>query len=260
MPTGATFDSDGVRLAYDDLVPEGDGGAAAPIVLVHGFASSRHENWRNRDWDDTLLEAGRRVIALDCRGHGESENPHDPAAYETDVMAADVVRLLKHLEIETADFLGYSMGGRIGTEALYRHPERFNAGVLAGIGAATLEPSDAGDRIADGLLADDAEDVTDPIGKRFRLFAETTDNDLEALAACARTRTAPADWDEIAQVEHPVLIVAGEHDDITGDPEPLADGFPNGEAVVVDDADHLTTVPDERFTAAVLEFLEREGL
>jgi len=105
------------------------------------------------------------VIALDCRGHGESEKPHDPTAYETDIMAADVVRLLDHLEIERADFLGYSMGGRIGTEALYRHPERFNAGVLAGIGAATIEPSDAGDRIADGLLADDSADVTDPLGK-----------------------------------------------------------------------------------------------
>ena len=259
MPYGASFDSDGVRIAYDDLAPDDDP-EAPPIVLVHGFASSRRENWRDRDWYDALLDAGRRVIALDCRGHGESEKPHDPAAYETDVMAADVVRLLDHLEIGTADLLGYSMGGRIGTEALYRHPERFNAAVLAGIGAATLEPSDAGDRIADGLLADDPEAVTDPLGKRFRLFAETTDNDLEALAACARTRTAPASWDEIAQVEHPVVVVAGEHDDITGDPRELADGFPDGEAVVVDDADHLTTVPDEQFTDAVLTFLEREGL
>ncbi len=259
MPTGERFDSAGVRIAYDDLRPDGDENAP-PVVLVHGFASSRRENWRDREWYETLLSAGRRVVAMDCRGHGDSEKPRDPAAYETDVMAADVARLLDHLGLETADFLGYSMGGRIGTEALYRHPERFNAAVLAGIGAATMEPSDAGDRIADGLLADDPDDVTDPLGKRFRLFAETTDNDLEALAACARTRTAPADWDDIAGVDHPVVIVAGEHDDITGDPEPLADGFPNGEAVVIDGKDHLTTVPDERFTDAVLEFLELEGL
>ncbi|QSW99939.1 alpha/beta fold hydrolase [Haloterrigena alkaliphila] len=259
MPTGQTFDADGVRIAYDDIDPE-EAPDAPSIVLVHGFASSRANNWRDLGWDETLLEAGRRVIAFDCRGHGESGKPHDPAAYETDVMAADVVRLLDHLEIERADFLGYSMGGRIGTEALYRHPERFNAAVLAGIGAATLEPSDAGDRIADGLLADDPADVTDPLGERFRTFAELNDNDLEALAACARTRTAPAGWEEIAQVEHPVLIVAGEHDDITGDPRELADGFPDGEAVVVDDADHLTTVPDEQFTDVVLEFLEREGV
>ncbi|AGB30637.1 alpha/beta hydrolase fold protein [Natrinema pellirubrum DSM 15624] len=259
MPTGETFDSDGIRIAYDDLHPEGDGDAP-PVVLVHGFASSRGENWRDREWYETLLEDGRRVIAMDCRGHGESEKPHDPAAYETDVMAADVARLLDHLGIEQADFLGYSMGGRIGTEALYRHPERFNAAVLAGIGAATREPSDAGDRIADGLLADDPDDVTDPLGKRFRVFAETADNDLEALAACARTRTAPADWDDISGVDHPVVIVAGLDDDITCDPEPLADGFSNGEAVVIDGKDHLTTVPDERFTEAVLGFLEREGL
>lgn len=259
MPTGGTFDAGGVRIAYDDLVPN-DEGTAAPIVLVHGFASSRHDNWRDREWYETLLEADRRVIALDCRGHGESEKPRDPAAYETATMAADVVRVLDHLEIETADLLGYSMGGRIGLETLYTHPERFNAGVLAGIGSATLEPSDAGGRIADALLADDPDDVSDPVGKRFRTFAETADNDLEALAACARSRTAPAEWDEIAQVDHPVLVVAGEDDDIAGDADELAAGFPNGEAVVVADADHLTTVPDERFREAVLDFLEREGL
>jgi pimeloyl-ACP methyl ester carboxylesterase len=260
MPTGTTFDSDGVRLAYDDLRPDGDDGTAAPIVLVHGFASSRHGNWRDRGWDETLLEADRRVIALDCRGHGDSEKPRDPAAYETATMAADVARLLDHLGIERADLLGYSMGGRIGLEALYTYPERFNAGILAGIGSATLAETDAGDRIADALLADDPDEITDPVGKRFRTFAETTDNDLEALAACARTRTPPAEWDQLSEVEQPVLIVAGEDDDIAGDPDELAAGFPDGEAVVVSDADHLTTVPDERFADAVVAFLEKKGL
>ena len=261
MATANAFDADGVRLAYDDCRPDDPGDTESPpIVLVHGFASSRANNWEARGWYDTLLEAGRRVIALDCRGHGESETPHDPAAYETDVLAADVVRLLDNLEIERADLLGYSMGGRIGLEALYRHPERFNAAVLAGIGSTTLEPSDVGDRIADGLLAVDPDDVSDPVGKRFRLFAETTDNDLEAIAACARARTPPADWEQVGEISRPVLVVAGEQDDLVGDPTELADGLPNGEAVVVPDADHLTTVPDERFTEAVLDFLEREGL
>lgn len=115
-PNDAAFDSDGVRIAYDDLAPDGDP-EAPPIVLVHGFASSRANNWRDRGWYETLLESGRRVIAMDCRGHGDSEKPHDPTAYETDVMAADAVRLLDHLGIERADFLGYSMGGRIGSVA-----------------------------------------------------------------------------------------------------------------------------------------------
>lgn len=260
MPNGS-FDVDGVRIAYDDLAPDGTPDAdLPPVVLIHGFASSRTNNWRDRDWYDTLLGANRRVIALDCRGHGESGKPHEPAAYETATMAADVVALLDHLEIERADLLGYSMGGRIGLEALYTHPERFNAAVLAGIGSATLSESDAGDVIADALEADDSADVSDPLGKRFRVFAETSDNDLAALAACARTRTPPADWEQVAEIEHPVLIVAGEHDDLVGDSEELAAGFPHGESVVVPDADHLTTVPDEQFSEAVLGFLEREGL
>ncbi|WP_226004062.1 alpha/beta fold hydrolase [Natrinema salinisoli] len=260
MPSGATFDSDGVRLAYDDLRPDGDDGTAAPIVLVHGFASSRHDNWYDWDWDEALLGAGRRVIALDCRGHGESEKPHAPEAYDTATMAADVIRLLDHLGIDQADLLGYSMGGRIGLEALYTYPERFNAGVLAGIGSATLEASDAGERIADGLLTDDPDELSDPVGKRFRTFAETTDNDLEALAACARSRTPPADWEQLSDVERPVLIVAGEDDDVAGDPRELAARFPDGEAVVVSDADHLTTVPNERFTDAAVTFLEEVAL
>ncbi|WP_245800519.1 hypothetical protein [Natrinema saccharevitans] len=57
-----------------------------------------------------------------------------------------------------------------------------------------------------------------------------------------------------------MVIVAGGDDDIAGDPTALADGFPNGEAVVIEGEDHLTTVPDDRFTDAMLDFLERERL
>ncbi|WP_440763822.1 alpha/beta fold hydrolase [Natronorubrum sp. DTA7] len=252
---------DGVRIAYDDRIPEGESAIESPpIVLVHGFASSRTDNWRDRDWYETLLEADRRVVALDCRGHGESGTPHDPAAYETATMAKDVVAVLDHLGIETADLLGYSMGGRLSLELLYTYPDRFNAGVLAGIGSATLSESGVGDVIADGLTADDPSDVSNPVGRRFRTFAETTDNDLDALAACARARTPPADWEQVGEIAHSVMVVAGEDDDLVGDPEDLADCFPNGEAIVVPGADHLTTVPDDRFSEGAVDFLEREGL
>jgi len=143
MPTGATFDSDGVRLAYDDIVPEGDDGAAPPIVRPR----LRLEPTRELARSGLVRHAARGGASRDrigLSGSRRKRKPHDPTAYETDIMAADVVRLLDHLEIERADFLGYSMGGRIGTEALYRHPERFNAGVLAGIGAATIEPARRG--------------------------------------------------------------------------------------------------------------------
>ncbi len=60
------FRNDGVDIAYLD---EGEG---EPVVLVHGFASTKEVNWLNPGWVSTLTRAGRRAIALDNRGHGAS--------------------------------------------------------------------------------------------------------------------------------------------------------------------------------------------
>jgi len=78
--------SDGVRIAYEIA------GRGEPVVLVHGFAASRVQNWRAPGWYETLNGAGYQVIALDCRGHGESGKPHDPASYGHDIMAATCSR------------------------------------------------------------------------------------------------------------------------------------------------------------------------
>ena len=83
-----------VELAYLD---EGEG---EPILLVHGFASSKEVNWVQPGWVSTLTRAGRRVIALDNRGHGQSAKLYDPADYHTERMADDARALLDHLDIE----------------------------------------------------------------------------------------------------------------------------------------------------------------
>src|SRR4051812_9527576 len=67
--------SDGVRIAWERL------GEGPPVVLVHGFGSNRIQNWRAPGWYDTLATAGYSVIALDNRGHGESDKPHEASAY-----------------------------------------------------------------------------------------------------------------------------------------------------------------------------------
>ncbi|MCJ7527412.1 MAG: alpha/beta hydrolase, partial [Methyloceanibacter sp.] len=104
-----SFDSDGVRIAYID---EGEG---EPILLIHGFASNIAANWCDAGWVRTLTEAGRRVVAYDNRGHGQSEKLYDPSLYGAPLMAEDARRLLDHLAIARADVMGYSMGGRIAT-------------------------------------------------------------------------------------------------------------------------------------------------
>src|SRR4030088_2377241 len=106
------FDSGGVRLHFE----EHGSPSGSPVVLVHGFASHYRLNWVGTRWQETLSNAGFRVLGLDCRGHGESEKPHERSAYAPELMAADVRNLLDHLELKTAYYLGFSMGARIGLQ------------------------------------------------------------------------------------------------------------------------------------------------
>src|SRR5580698_2680688 len=119
---------DGVEIAFLD---EGEG---EPTVLVHGFASNKEVNWVYPGWVTTLKRAGRRVIALDNRGHGASSKLYDPAAYHSALMAGDVAALLDHLGLPRADVMGYSMGARNTTFLAMRHPERMRSGILGGVG------------------------------------------------------------------------------------------------------------------------------
>ncbi|MBP6014206.1 MAG: alpha/beta hydrolase [Alphaproteobacteria bacterium] len=240
----------GVKIAYEVM---GDG---PPIVLVHGFASNRVTNWRAPGWYDTLVQAGRQVIALDVRGHGESGKPHIRTAYDEGELAGDVVRLLDHLGATQADVMGYSMGGFITLRLLYDAPERVRRAVVAGVGEnyygrGVVET----DAIAAGLRAPTAAAVTGAVPRQFRLFAEQGGNDLEALALCMTRERWAITAAEFAGLRVPVLIVVGEKDTITGPPGVLAKALPGARVVVVPNRDHMTSVGDKVYKAAVVEFL-----
>jgi pimeloyl-ACP methyl ester carboxylesterase len=85
-----SFQNDAVEIAYLD---EGEG---EPIVLVHGFASTKNVNWVYPTWVSELKRGGRRVVALDNRGHGESAKLYDPGQYTIPIMAGDVIALMDH--------------------------------------------------------------------------------------------------------------------------------------------------------------------
>src|SRR5437016_4213727 len=109
-----TLDVSGVAINY---IVEGNG---SPVVLIHGFASSLQGNWRGPGIVDALTRSSHRVIALDCRGHGQSGKPHDPAAYNGTAMADDVIALIDHLGVTQTDLIGYSMGGFLAASLLVR--------------------------------------------------------------------------------------------------------------------------------------------
>jgi len=240
--------SDGTKLAYEAI------GEGRPIVLVHGFASDRKQNWQNVGWYETLTGAGFRVIAMDCRGHGASDKPHDDSAYG-DKMVSDIVRVMDAAKLTRADVMGYSMGGILTVSLLMTHGDRVSRAVVAGVGATYFAPHSHRKGIAAALRASDPSTITDATQKAFRAFASQGGKDLLALAACMSADRTMYTAEQLRTCATPVLVVAGENDVQSGAPEPLAQAFADGRAVVVPRRDHMTAVGDKVYKQAVLEFL-----
>ena len=244
------FDSDGVSIAFID---EGEG---EPIVLIHGFASNIRVNWLTTGWVKALRAAGRRVIALDNRGHGDSGKLYDPQAYQMPVMAGDARRLLDHLDLTAADVMGYSMGARITVYLASEHPQRVRSAVISGLGDQLVKPFTAADTIVAALCADNPDDITDPTGRTFRLFADQTGSDRKALAACMAAGRQMLPAEQLAGLSLPVLVAVGSDDDVAGSPHALAALMANAKAFSIPGRDHMKAVGDKAHKAAVLEFLE----
>jgi pimeloyl-ACP methyl ester carboxylesterase len=246
------FAHDGVEIAFLD---EGEG---EPIVLVHGFASTAQVNWLHPGWIATLTCAGRRVIALDNRGHGASSKLYDPAAYHTARMAEDVRALLDRLDIPRADVMGYSMGARITAFFALAHPSRLRRAVLGGLGIRLVDGVGLPESIADALEAPSLAQVNDPTGHMFRAFAEQTRSDLKALAACIRGSRQNLTREQVGAIGAPVLVAVGTKDTIAGSARELAALLPSGAPLDIPGRDHMLAVGDKVFKSAVLDFLAQK--
>ena len=247
-----SFLSDGVRLAYLDEGPrDGD-----PIILVHGFASNSKVNWVSTGWVATLTEAGHRVIALDNRGHGASQGPHDPAAYGTGThMAEDVRRLMDHLRIARADVMGYSMGAWIAGHLALAHPQRLRSVIFGGLAMAMVHGLGGQETIAQALEATTDAEVTSPKGRAYRAFAKQTGSDLLALAACMRGSRQKVAAEGLAKLALPVLIAVGTKDDVAGSVEEFGALIPGAQVLPIPNRDHMLAVGDRVYKQGVLTFL-----
>jgi pimeloyl-ACP methyl ester carboxylesterase len=243
------FKSDGLNLAYVD---EGEG---EPILLIHGFASNIAVNWRETSWIETLVADGRRVIALDNRGHGRSDKLYEPERYGAPAMAEDACRLLDHLGIERTDVLGYSMGARIAVFLALRHPDRVRSVVIAGMGINLVRGMVASGPLAKALEVPSIADVTNDTARSFRAFAEKTGSDLKALAACMRGPREKIDAERLAAIQVPTLVAVGSEDVIAGSGAELAALIPGARLLTIEGRDHMKAVGDPRFKQGVLDFL-----
>jgi pimeloyl-ACP methyl ester carboxylesterase len=246
-----SFHNGAVEIAYLD---EGEGD---PIVLVHGFASSKNVNWVYPTWVSELRKDGRRVIALDNRGHGESEKLYDPAQYSIAAMAGDTLALMDHLDIARADIMGYSLGARIAAWLALKQRARLRSAILGGIGIAMIDGGGPGENVASALEAATLEDVTDPVGRTFRAFADQTRSDRLALAACLRGSRGLMTREEAAAIAVPVLIAVGTVDEVAGSAHALGNIIPGSEVLDIPNRDHMRAVGDKVYKAGVADFLSR---
>lgn len=217
-----------------------------PIVLVHGFGTSSDRTWRDNGWIDLLQDAGREVVAIDLLGHGRSDKPHDPAAY--DDLEALVAAQLPDGPI---DGVGFSLGARVLLTLATETPERFASLTLLGVGTNLLVTEGS------GLIVDAIEgrgDPANPVVQYFAGLAAQPDVDRAALAACLRSARPALTPERLARATVPVRVVLGDQD-FAGPGEPLVELLPDATLTMLPGVDHFATPKSFAAIDAVLEGL-----
>lgn len=264
------FDSNGIKIRY---VTEGKGD---PVVLIHGWMGDSSMWGRDKSGNTKLNTAGAngfQLIALDCRGHGKSDKPHDPGKYGPE-MAADVVRLLDHLKLEKAHLIGYSSGAFIAGKVAATHPERVLSVVYGGQAPliAGTKSSDSSEVEVFAKAVDEGKDLgsyiiaVTPPGKpkptedQAKAIAKFLydGKDVKAFAAAGRSfKNLEVTEEQLSKCKAPILFIHGgnESDYVKDRVATVRKLLDRGEVKIVEGADHITTLTKPEFASAILEFL-----
>ncbi|MFG2530448.1 alpha/beta fold hydrolase [Streptomyces sp. NPDC048516] len=247
-----------------------DEGSGEPLMLVHGHPFNR-SMWRPQT--EYFSRAGRRVIAPDLRGYGDSTVL--PGATPLATFARDLVDLLDHLGIERCVLGGLSMGGQIVMECYRLFPERISALLLADTFAAAETPDGKSARydMAERLLREGMDSYAhevlakmvspDTIAARPDVAAHVlgmmTATPPEGAAAALRGRAERPDYTELlSRITVPALVMVGTEDTYTpvSDARDLHERIPDSRLTIIEQAAHMPNLEQPRtFNAALHEFL-----
>ncbi len=266
------FDSNGVKIRY---VTEGKG---TPVVLIHGWMGDS-SMWGRDQSGNTKLKGleGFQVIALDCRGHGKSDKPHELEKYGPE-MAADVVRLLNHLKLEKAHLIGYSSGAFIAGKVAATHPDRVlsivyggQAPLLAAPEAKTTPPGpdeveifaravDEGKDLGAYIIAITPPGKPKPTEEQARAIAKFLYDakDVKALAAAGRSfKNLEVTEQQLKTCKAPILFIHGGNESVRVKERVAAVQklLGRGQVKIIEGGDHVTTLAKPEFATALIEFL-----
>lgn len=227
-----SFDSDGVKIHYQI---EGEG---EPVLLIHGYRASGDMNWRASGVVRSLTD-GYQVLVIDNRGHGRSDKPELPEAYGRN-MVEDQVRLLDHLDIDSAHVIGYSMGGMITLRMLVDHPERIRSAVIAGMGW-TRDDEATRERFSRGGAGRGQQKV--PLQACYQAFGE--------LGITA---------EQLAGIETPTMLAIGDDDGLyESSVVPLREVRDDWPLERIEGASHATCSFKKQFHAALRDWLDSQA-
>lgn len=243
--------SDNVRLATYDV-----GEPAGPAILaVHGFASSAQVNWFATGWVRELVRSGFRVVAIDLRGHGRSDKPHDPAAYSMQQLVTDVRTVLDTYLLNELGVVGYSLGARIGWHASLGTEHRITRAVLGGIPdgypLTRFRVEEALDHLVTGA------EIEDRITRAYLdMAARTPSNDLRALVALVQGIQGGLQPDPRTPPLQPVLFATGSDDGILPASMRLASATPRGAFFEIPGRNHFNAPTARTFRDRAVSFLQ----
>jgi pimeloyl-ACP methyl ester carboxylesterase len=223
------------------------------VVAVHGFASSALANWHATGWTRDLMRSGFHVIALDQRGHGLSDKPHDPAAYSMELLVIDLLAVMDAYMIDDALYAGYSLGARVGWQTALDLEERISRAVLGGIPdgqpLTRIVTEQARAHARSGSV------IEDPVTRTYGNMAENVgDNDIEALMALVDGMRDGIQPDPGVPPQQEILFATGSDDAILDRSKRLAAATPRGTFYEIPGRNHFNAPTSRQFRDAAVSF------
>jgi pimeloyl-ACP methyl ester carboxylesterase len=256
----AEVSNNGVRINYEAT------GQGRPLVLLHGWLSD-HSLWSEAGFVDDLQQ-DHLVVAVDLRGHGESDKPHEPSAYRAEDFATDVLAVADAEGLDRFAVWGMSYGGWVAWMTAYRAPERVAAMISTGSwdprpgSYEDWVPWDEGElevlrqggmpALVD-LIEKDEEFRFSPRERAMLLRA-----DPQAMLACQSSELLVEGIPTLEGFPVPTLLIAGGLEDPDGEAAITAGLLPNGESLLLPGLGHVAgCVASEATLPTARAFLDR---
>ncbi len=246
LPVQYFHGQDGLRLAWRET------GEGRPLVLIHGFFSTATVNWIRYGHAREIAAQGFRVIMPDLRSHGDSDKPHDDAAYPPDVLASDGLALIDELGLDDYDLGGYSLGGRTVVRMMVRGARPRRA-IVSGMGLDAIVDTAGRGAFFRKVLTNLGSFRMGTPEWRSEAFLKTVGGDPVALLKVMES-SIDTGRDELAAISVPTRVLVGRDDEEHASGPALAEALGAGSFEALP-GNHMSAVADPALGRAIAAFL-----